>query len=196
MPVTRARTCATREASTRPGSSVVSGAVCVVTITTPTSGGGGAAPAPGPAGALCSPPQAASGQCQSQHRGGRDRPDASAVAQEGSCTGSALSHLEVLANRKAPTEGARFNAADGVGSASFDATGFDTRLCVQYRHAPPAVSRPPAQPPPGRRCDVHCDLPRQAATDARLRRLLASSTWNEEAVGGGSPTSICLSAGP
>ena len=61
MPLTRARTWATREASTRPGSSVTSGASCAATVITATSGGGGALP-PAGAAALGSlpPPQAAS----------------------------------------------------------------------------------------------------------------------------------------
>ena len=48
MPAARARTCATREASSRPGSSVARPTACGATVITPTSAGGGAPPPGGP----------------------------------------------------------------------------------------------------------------------------------------------------
>src|SRR5450830_135566 len=58
MPAARARTWATRDASSRPGSSVIRPTSPGVTVTTPTSVGG--MPPAGPAGAVLEGPQPAS----------------------------------------------------------------------------------------------------------------------------------------
>src|SRR3990167_6360583 len=71
MPAARARTCATREASRRPGSSAITGTAPIFTVTTPT-GMAGTPPAPAagaaaPDLALSSPPQAARNRAAAAH---------------------------------------------------------------------------------------------------------------------------------
>src|SRR5579875_3159521 len=82
MPVTRARTSATRTGATRPGNSVVSGTDLGCTVTTPTSGGGiWKAPGPlelrlQPANTAISAPRPAGRYCRiaaRERRGNRKR---------------------------------------------------------------------------------------------------------------------------